>query len=374
MLKQLKSLPIGYFFAGVLLAKLITIFGIGFFSTEVFHPSRVTTVGFWEAWNIWDAPHYLDLAAQGYQTGGEIANFIAFFPLFPLFIALIHLITFLPLLISSYLVTYLAAVGAAFFLFKLTSLDETAVTSWKTVLLLFIFPTAFFLHIPYTESLMVFFVVASFYFVRTNRYLIGFIFAAMAATTRLTGLALIPALIVELYFYHRDLFKQKMPIPWLLAFIVPPLGFMAYLFLNFYLFGDLTYFLQIQKTHWGTDISFSLKGLFESLSSINYRTADQALYIGYAQVVAFILGLGGLIYTSLKLRLSYAVYYFFSFLVLILPSFWISLPRYDLVLFPLFMALGKLSQNKLFFTLWVAVSLVFYLVFSLMASQHGPVF
>jgi hypothetical protein len=152
------------------------------------------------------------------------------------------------------------------------------------------------------------------------------------------------------------------------------LGFVAYLFLNFYLFGNFTYFLEAQKSNWGTEISFSLKGLIEASNSIFWRPPDQALYMGYAQVGAFILGLLGLIYTSMRLRISYAVYYFFTFLVSILPSFWISLPRYELVLFPLFIMISRFSQNKMFFTLWIAVSLFFYILFSLLAVQHGPVF
>lgn len=356
------------------LLKLITLFGIGFASSFIFSPSRVTDFGYLEAWNIWDAPHYIDIAAKGYQTTGDMANFIVFFPVFPLAIALFHLVSFIPILLSSYIVTLLASVGAGLFLYKLVLLDENHPVALLSVLLLFLFPTAFFLHIPYTESLMVFFVTASFYFVRQKKYLIGFVFAMLASTTRLTGLAIIPALIFELYFYHRDIFKHKLPLPWLLVFIVPPLGFAAYLFLNLYLFGDITHFLQVQKSNWGTEISFSLKGLTEAINNIAWRRPDEALYIGYAQVGAFIVGTAGLIYTSMKLRVSYAVYYFFSFLVIILPSFWLSLPRYELVLFPMFIMLARLGQNKLFLTLWIAASLVFYLMFALIAVQHGPVF
>lgn len=358
----------------VVLFKILTIFGIGAASTLIFSPSRVHDFGFLAAWNIWDAPHYLDIAAKGYQTTGDMANFIVFFPVFPIFISFIHLILFVPILLSSYIVTLLAAIGAGCFLYKLVLLDEDRPTAFYSVLLLFLFPTAFFLHIPYTESLMVFFVTASFYFVRQKKYLISFIFAMLASTTRLTGLAIIPALVFELYFYHRDIFKHKLPLPWLLVFIVPPLGFAAYLFLNLYLFGDMTHFLQVQKINWGTEISFSLKGLTEALNNITWRKPDEALYIGYAQIGAFLLGTAGLIYSSIKLRISYAVYYFFGFLVIILPSFWLSLPRYELVLFPLFIMLAKLSKNKLFLTLWLAFSLVFYLMFSLIAVQHGPVF
>lgn len=361
-------------FTLVLIAKLLTIFGIGLLASWIFIPSRVQQVGFLEAWNIWDAPHYIDLATHGYQTSGPMTTFIAFFPVFPLFIFLLHTITFLPYLLSAYLITLIASLGAVWFLYKLIALDEDISIAKRAVWLLLIFPSAFFLHIPYTESLMIFFVSASFYFVRQKKYLIGFIFAALAATTRLTGLALIPALIIELYFYHRDLFKQKFPVPWLLSFIIPPLGFAAYLFLNFYLYGNFTQFLEAQRSNWGTEISFSLKGLFEAINNIYWRRPDEAIYMGYAQVGAFLLGLTGLIYTSIKLRISYAVYYFFTFVVLILPSFWLSLPRYDLVLFPLFIMLAKVTRNKIAFTLWLVFSLIFFIFFGLIAVQHGPVF
>ena len=36
-----------------------------------------------EVWNRWDAPHYLDIARQGYVSTGEESRWIVFYPLYP---------------------------------------------------------------------------------------------------------------------------------------------------------------------------------------------------------------------------------------------------------------------------------------------------
>ena len=45
------------------------------------------------AWNRWDAPHYIDIAKDGYVATGENSVFIAFFPLFPLLMKAMSFLT-----------------------------------------------------------------------------------------------------------------------------------------------------------------------------------------------------------------------------------------------------------------------------------------
>ena len=62
---------------------------------------------------------------------------------------------------------------------------------------LLIFPTAYFLHIGYTESLFLALVLGSFLAARTDRWWLAGILGGLAALTRINGLVLIPALAAE---------------------------------------------------------------------------------------------------------------------------------------------------------------------------------
>jgi len=44
-------------------------------------PDPLTVLG--QAWDQWDARHYLFLATHGYAANGDARNLIAFFPLYP---------------------------------------------------------------------------------------------------------------------------------------------------------------------------------------------------------------------------------------------------------------------------------------------------
>ena len=106
---------------------------------------------------------------------------------------------------------------------------------------LFIFPTSYFLHIDYSESLFLALVLASFIAARRERWLWAGIFGAFAALARPNGILLLPALgadaLWELWETHR--FNWR----WLWAGLVP-VGFSVYLWVNYRITGDALAFLK----------------------------------------------------------------------------------------------------------------------------------
>ena len=62
---------------------------------------------------------------------------------------------------------------------------------------LLIFPTAYFLHIGYTEALFMALVLGSFLAARTERWWLAGLLGGLAALTRVNGLVLMPALPAE---------------------------------------------------------------------------------------------------------------------------------------------------------------------------------
>jgi hypothetical protein len=103
-------------------------------------------------WNRWDAPHYLDLAQYGYQSYGEQRLFLVFYPLYPW---LTRLLTWPgdTYLLGAFLVSAISSVIAGLLFVRLVRLDESLRVARLALWFLVIFPTAYFLHIGYTESL-----------------------------------------------------------------------------------------------------------------------------------------------------------------------------------------------------------------------------
>jgi hypothetical protein len=103
-------------------------------------------------WNNWDTLHYLGLAEHGYVAAGDSRVSLVFFPLYPW---LIRLTAFFArdYMAAAFIVSGFASVAAALLFRRLARCDESEEVSRNAVWFLFIFPTSFFLHIGYTESL-----------------------------------------------------------------------------------------------------------------------------------------------------------------------------------------------------------------------------
>ena len=100
----------------------------------------------------WDAPHYVAIAKNGYVNTGDAANFIVFFPLYPVLIRLFTF-DFNYINLSALIISNVCSLIAFFYLYKIAKLEFNDSVALKAVLLLSVFPTAYFLSVPYTEGL-----------------------------------------------------------------------------------------------------------------------------------------------------------------------------------------------------------------------------
>jgi Gpi18-like mannosyltransferase len=133
-------------------------------------------------------------------------------------------------LISAFVVSGVAAAVAAVLLYKLTRLDNSRATALKAVWLMLIFPSSFFLHIAYAESLFLALAIGCLYAARSDRWMVSGITGALAAMTRINGLILILALATEAI--QQFISSRKWRSQWLWA-LAPLGGFAAYLFANY---------------------------------------------------------------------------------------------------------------------------------------------
>jgi len=139
----------------LLLIVIISVIGTFIFAyiSYVLNMDRFSD-SFISLWNNWDTPHYLKIAKEGYSssTVGERHLLIAFFPLFPLITKLFSFV-FQNYLLSGLIVSNIAYGFAVFYLYKLVRLDFERSDALRTAIYFSIFPTAYFLHAAYTESL-----------------------------------------------------------------------------------------------------------------------------------------------------------------------------------------------------------------------------
>ena len=291
----------------------------------------------------WDSPHYMYIAQHGYTNQGDPANFIVFLPLYPVLVRLITF-DFSYVNLSGLTVSNVASVVAVIYLFKLAKLDYNDSVAKKAVLFLCVFPTAYFMSAVYTESLFLALVIASLYYARNARWFLAGFLGFFASLTRLAGLILLPVLIVE--YLHQKNWKVKALDPRILWLSLPAIGFLIYLGINFQVTGSFFTFIRVESTHWYQTIE-PLNGFSTALSWARNASWPQNLTIGYAELVfaAFGYAMIGLGY-KLKLRPSYQVYMLLTWMLAVSTGFWISVPRYVLSMFPLFLALGLLSTKK----------------------------
>ena len=294
--------------------------------------------GWFEMWNRWDAVHYRLLAQSGYSAMGEERFSIVFYPLYPWLVRIASFVV-RDYFAAALVVSGIASVAAGLLLQKLTRLDESAATARQAVWFLLIFPTSYFLHIGYTESLFLALVIGSVLMARMRRWDLAGLIGACACLTRVNGLILVPVLAVEALLQYRA--ARRIDWRWLWMGVVP-LGFAGYLALNYHVTGDAFTFSRIMEEHWYKKFTPPWIGIRD----VWRRIPDGDFTEGVHEFAWITLGCLCTVWCWLSLRPSYAVWMTCNWLLINSTSFVLSVPRYTLMLFPIFILFARLSTKR----------------------------
>lgn len=334
----------------------------------------------------WDAVWYLRIADSGYAEPGtgDVGPRAAFFPLYPLLVRGAGALgggSPGARLVAAYLVALAAFLGALVLLYRLTALELGRPVAAPAVLLLSVFPGALFFGAPYSESLFLLVSVGAFYAARTGRWAVAGVLAAAASATRSAGVLVLIGLLA-LYLYGpradrepdrapggrlglRPLFRPR----WELAWLAPaPLGLVAYSVYLGAAHGDALAFLHLQET-WFRHFAGPLGGLTEA--TVAAFDGVRQLLSGSRDVVYFhaaggdpmrVAGMNLMLFAALvfavvatvgvlrRLPLAYGAYVLAALLLALSfpvgPQPLMSLPRFLAVLFPIFMWLGLVSEER----------------------------
>ena len=302
-----------------------------------------------EPWDRWDAPHYTDIAVFGYHAvddgtlvgpdgyrsiyPGDLDLYIVFYPLFPWLVAAVMTVLGDPVL-AAFVVSGVASLFIGPLLWRLVAADEGETVGRRAAVFALLFPTAYFLHIGYTESLFLALALGSFLAARTDRWWLAGLLGAFATLARVNGLVLIPALAVEAVVQWWP--ERRWRWRWLWVALVP-VGFAVYLALNWAVYGDAFAFVRIQTDHWFKSLSPPWVGIGGVIDwALTRPDPEDAFMLGWVELAFIALALAGTAVCAIRFRPSWTVWMAGNWLLITSTGFVLSVPRYALVLFPLF--------------------------------------
>lgn len=316
-------------------------------------------------WANFDGVHYLMIANFGYTFDGR------FFPLFPIIINVFHLPVFsiwqfsLALFISNF-----CFLISLIFLNKLLLLDYTPKQGQSMVLNLLIFPTSFFFAAIYSESLFLLLLVLSFYLARQKKWFWASIAALLLSVTRPVGILILPALIVE-YLIQQN-FTNIRPLSfadfkkiWTVFLI--PLGFIAWSIFNYIKWGDFFYFLhsqgELNNGRSTQSVVFFHQTIWRYLKILTLTSTSQfEWWVAFLEIGCFVFGVVMIFLAwKQKVRKSYVFFAILAFLMPTLTGTFSGLPRYLIVLFPIFIAI-TLVKNAFFRRCYLFISTILLIV------------
>ena len=346
-------LAIGWTFA---IKLLLIVFGAESF--QILTNKRITGLRHaLELWNRWDSLHYLKLAEFGYSKADPMKAWL--YPLFPWTVRVFAVVT-RDYLVAAFVVSALASAATVVLLRRLAARDYGPEVAQRAVWFFLIFPTAYFLHIGYTESLFLAFLLASLLSARNERWWLAGLFGALCWMTRPTGIVLLPTLAIEAahQFWETKRWRWR----WLWIGFVP-MGFVVYLLLNLKIAGDAFAFLPMRAQLFHMSGAWPWIGMREAYRN-QLQPPTAANMVGTQELLFACLGLFCAGVSWIKLRPMYAVWITGTWLLVTSATFLVSEPRYALTMFPIFILFGLAGRNPFWNGIMTTASLLFLGLFA----------
>ncbi len=358
---------------------LLTYFGVVLFGSVLHGPHPSFLHQLLPRWGQWDTLWYIQIAERGYAWRKAVGTSpTAFFPLYPLLIRggidLIHRSA----LTVALLVSNLCFLAALVYLWKLARWEFDRAVADRTVLYIAVFPTALFFFAGYTESLFLLTTVAAFYYLRRRHWILAGVFVALAGATRVTGILLLLPLAYE---YGRDHnFSLRRIDRGALGLLIAPLGLLAFMAYLKWTVGDALAFTQSQVA-WQKIFTLELWRGFAA-SVVQIVTLPPASFYQAHNIINIVLGGLFLILSVVAVRRLPASY------ILYIAAFWvvtltspalaggypvplISLSRYILALFPLFMIMARAGEDRAVNDTYLVLSVGMLAVFTVQFVNGG---
>jgi Gpi18-like mannosyltransferase len=303
-------------------------------------PTVSLVTGIRQSLLYWDAPHYIEIAMYGYAPNLDYHD--AFLPGYPMLVRAMSAVT-RDYVVAGWLVSLIAEAIALWYIARLVLAERDRSAAGFSAWLIALAPAALFFTALYTESAFVAAAAASLFYARRGGVRAAAMAGAVACGLRLTGLALIPALVIEQMSHAHG--RPDRRLAWVLAVPFPVVLFCAYMQLRT---GDaLAYFHAQSLPSFNHAPAFPWDGLVSSWNTMATATDGETRSI-FAREVAFgLLGflISAAMWISRRIPRSIAAYCTLAWLLTASLTFWRSEPRYDLALFPAVLLVADLTAR-----------------------------
>ncbi|HEY3604773.1 MAG TPA: mannosyltransferase family protein [Sporichthyaceae bacterium] len=309
-----------------------------------------TPVRYLDRWTQWDTLHYVTIAHWGYGGGpaGPQVPLEAFFPGFPLTMRAVHLLFGVGYVVAGLGISLVAGGLATVALARLAA-DEVGggtagdLLAERTVLLFLLAPSAIFLAAAYTEALFLAFALWAWWFARRGNWLAAGLLAAGASATRITGLFLALALVVE-FLTARDGRRRWAQAPWLALAFAPIAGYFTYLH---HRTGDWHAWQHAEAKGWYRDFHWpwqALKITWHNAHGGNQTTDFEWMF--RAEILAVAIGIALLVWLVRHRRWGEATYIALQLYAFTTGMWFFSVPRATLLWWPLWTGLAAWSLRR----------------------------
>jgi hypothetical protein len=250
----------------------------------------------------------------------------------------------------------------------------------RSLMALLLFPTALFWMASYSESLFMLLAISCWWAATRQRWTWAGMLALLAASTRLVGVFLVPALLVEYLYQNRTTLRQKglrfftiKTHIWSILKIsvgaIGLLGYMAYLAGEF---GDPLYFLHVQS-EFGAGRQESLilypQVLWRSIKILLTFPLQNIRYFSYFQ--EFLAGTLPLLLLAKHWKKVNPGLLVFSLACFFLPTTtgtFSSMPRYIMVMIPIYPLLAEQFSGKKWW-FWLTLSSIWLMINTVLFIQ-----
>lgn len=345
-----------YIFIGALIFRIIVFIG-GWFAAGIFDGGQVPTfIDYCSKWNLWDSPHYIEIAESGY--GNHVENgqylFLVFFPLYPLLMRIFHFV--IPNYAAAGMVvsSLCYSVGCAL-AYKLVTKDYSKSIAYASIVFLSVFPFAFFYGGIMTEGLFFLTVIATFLAIRNHRWFLAGILGMLAALTRSVGiLMLVPAAIEWIQTEKPVEFikNKEWKTLWqrfyrFLPALIMVIGTLIYLYCNYHITGDPFIFLKYQKEHWYQSLQYFGKTAHmlwgRAFSPTEKWTFIASMFL--SEIILMLIFALAILYSIRRTRSMYIVFMLVYFAYNAGASWPLSMPRYFSCMFPVFWVAADFTER-----------------------------
>lgn len=323
-------------------------------------------------WQRFDANWYLKIAQSGYSNDESVV----YFPLYPSLIRLLSTFFLRRDLLAAIVISNLALIGVFYLIYQISKDLVGKECTRRAIVFFAFFPTAFFLFAPYTESLFMLFALASLREGIRGRWNRAGVFGALTALTRLQGVLMIVPLAYLAWkdFRNRKASKRAKSAIAKIAFVFSRFAALLVIPLSTVVFLSFTNLalLNAYESQLHARFVFPWQNFIVAITLI---ASAHASLIDISNLFVTLLFGAMIVLVWFKLPREFGLY---SLAMYLAPLFrmtteqpLVSMTRYALAIFPVFIMWGKWGENAWISRLIVYLSLPLQLYLSAQFVMWG---